>query len=597
MACPEFALRHFGAEVEQRYPILALLQLARCPRKLIGASRMESLTGMKQAKSVHPLAPQQETSRPWPTPRREVGGSGWRSNALWVAALVLVAGISFWLIWLSTELGIGLRGDSLAYIGGARSLVAGYGYSRISGGGEVVPINHFPPLYSTLLAGAGRLGADAIRASRVLNALLLGLNAVLLGILVARGTGKRTLGVLAAFLLGTNHVLVDVHSWAMAEPLYLSFLLTFLLALQSYLTRTRRQTLVLAAVLAGLSILVRYAGLALIVTGLLSLLAPVLDKRKRIADLGVFLAIGLAPPFAWFIRNLLLLGSMTNRTFTYHPPSVDAVRAGSWTMWFWTVPSKIFTRIEDRISLLTFATIVLFLAVFLILVLGWSRWRREAAVERRSSDPLALLVLLSLHFLVYSLLILANLLFYDASTPLDGRILSPLFLVLLALLGVGLSAMWNFGQALPRMAVIVMCVLFPLASVDDVIDVVRSAHAHGLGFSGRAWQESEIMAAVRQLPDVTIYTNEPDAVYFLSGRPSYIVLSQIDPVTRGEREDYDNWLRSAQGSLRKPDSVLVLFHVESLMADPWDREMVIVLTEGLACVQTYGDGSIYRASC
>ena len=66
--------------------------------------------------------------------------------------LVLIAASSCALVWANTRWGVGLRGDSYAYINGARNLTDGQEYSRISGGGKVEPIIHLPPLFSPTLA-------------------------------------------------------------------------------------------------------------------------------------------------------------------------------------------------------------------------------------------------------------------------------------------------------------------------------------------------------------------------------------------------------------------------------------------------------------
>jgi len=85
--------------------------------------------------------------------------------ALVVILLVLVAAGACTLVWANTRWGVGLRGDSYAYISGARNLADGLGYSRISGGGEVKPITHFPPQFSLVLASPEeRAMIDALSA-------------------------------------------------------------------------------------------------------------------------------------------------------------------------------------------------------------------------------------------------------------------------------------------------------------------------------------------------------------------------------------------------------------------------------------------------
>ncbi len=69
-----------------------------------------------------------------------------------LAALSLVGMLA---LWRSTPYGLGLVNDSATYVEGATSLLAGKGYVRVSGGGEIKPITHFPPLFSLI---AGRIG-------------------------------------------------------------------------------------------------------------------------------------------------------------------------------------------------------------------------------------------------------------------------------------------------------------------------------------------------------------------------------------------------------------------------------------------------------
>ena len=65
----------------------------------------------------------------------------------------------------STPFGLGLVNDSAYYIEGAANLLAGKGFVRLSGGGELKPITHFPPLFSLVLAGLGLAGMDCKRGA------------------------------------------------------------------------------------------------------------------------------------------------------------------------------------------------------------------------------------------------------------------------------------------------------------------------------------------------------------------------------------------------------------------------------------------------
>jgi hypothetical protein len=117
----------------------------------------------------------------------------------------------------------------------------------------------------------------------------------------------------------------------------------------------------------------------------------------------------------------------------------------------------------------------------------------------------------------------------------------------------------------------------------------------GWGFSHRTWQASPVLQAIRNLPPVTIYTNEPDLVYFHTGRSSYIIFGSTDPVTGMPRQGYDEWLSLAKDTLAQGSAALVLVNVERLVTDAEDRAMVEALSDGLKNESIYVDGVILTA--
>src|SRR4030067_586560 len=102
----------------------------------------------------------------------------------WIFIIILLAMslIGMSALWRSTPYGLGLVNDSATYVEGTTSLLAGKGYVRISGGGEIKPITHFPPLFSLLLAGLGLVGIDLLHGARLLITFLFGMDIVLVGL-------------------------------------------------------------------------------------------------------------------------------------------------------------------------------------------------------------------------------------------------------------------------------------------------------------------------------------------------------------------------------------------------------------------------------
>ena len=71
---------------------------------------------------------------------------------------------------------MGMYADSVVYIMGARNILGGNGYTYFSGTDVYKLITIWPPLYSYILAGIGLTGLDIIRATRLLNIALMGID-------------------------------------------------------------------------------------------------------------------------------------------------------------------------------------------------------------------------------------------------------------------------------------------------------------------------------------------------------------------------------------------------------------------------------------
>src|SRR3990172_6151761 len=126
-----------------------------------------------------------------------------KSHLLFLFALSLIAVGSMSVLLYSTPEGLGLSDDSIAYIAGARSILAGNGYREawLASNG---PVTHFPPGFSSVLAMIGLSGLDPLRGTRFVNSLLFGANAFLLGLIGWRMTKSQVAGIVLALLFLLN---------------------------------------------------------------------------------------------------------------------------------------------------------------------------------------------------------------------------------------------------------------------------------------------------------------------------------------------------------------------------------------------------------
>jgi len=294
-----------------------------------------------------------------------------------VLLLGLLIAIGTFLILKATPEGLGLSDDSIAYVAGARSLIAGHGY-REAWLASNEPVTHFPPGFSSVLAFLGLFGLDPLRGTRLVNALLFGFNAGLLGILVWRMTPSLLAGLVIAALFITNGEMLQVHAVAMSEPLFIFLSLLSFWMFDLYFERPPSSIgkghagewwwLVTCGAFAGLAYLTRYAGLALAATFIVALLVLRSNWRKRLTSIGIFLGGFLPWAVGWAIRNQLVAGNATNRTFAWHGITSENLLTGRYVVSEFLIPVELWRRIVYRQTGIIEVLIVVILGSVLVWV-------------------------------------------------------------------------------------------------------------------------------------------------------------------------------------------------------------------------------------
>ena len=506
--------------------------------------------------------------------RTNQNGAATRLRTPVIVALLFVGGIAGVGVMLAaTRHGSSLTSDSLIYINASRNLIAGRGISRLSGLHSIKPIAHYPPLLPLLLAGLQSVGLESLDAARALNALAFGMNVLLVGAILCAVTRRTWPTLLGMFFMLASPIMIDLHSWAMSEPLYLLWGLAAVLLLHAYGTTHRRFFLIVSATAAGCAYLTRYVGLSLVVTLLLALLADGgRNVGRRVADALTFLAISLTPMAVWMVRNLLTSGSATNYSFVWHPFSMLLLKRPFGLLWEWLFPFR-FTY-----PALLIMVGVLFAAILLLLVLTRrGRWRpsRDWIKAISWTDARASL---SLYVLCYSGSVALSILFLSATTPVDQRIAAPVYVALLVLLIAAVSTHWLFERRVfSHASIVALAVLLGASYVQRSVDLVRELWTESRGYASPIWRETGNLGVVRGLPaDLLIYTNSFPALEFFYGRGSYMVPLPGDPVTQLAVPDYEERLAAMRRDIQEGRAVLILFFRE-----PDGTELPRELAEGL----------------
>jgi len=439
------------------------------------------------------------------------------------AALAGLAGVLY-----ATPHGIGLSPDSLGYLGGARSLLAGAGFSAPATGRA---ITQHAPLYSWLLALAAFPSSDPAAAARWLSAIIFAVNILLLVLLVraAFGDGPAWTGPLAGLLALSSAPMWHVHLMAWSEPLFIGLCLAAVWSFASHLAVSRKSRLYASAAATALAMLARYAGLSMwLALGTLLLFSKTGPMRRRLADLVGFSVVCLVPFLLLLVRNHLAGGSATNRTAAFHPVTRAQLHEGlatvsSWWMVPAAAPGWIKAAVVGAAGAACAAALV-----------SWSRTRRESAAgHRRSGLPPAVTVS-AWSAAAYGAFLLLSISIADANIPLDHRTLAPLLALLLAPCLFAWHALWTRAQRLPARALLLAAAaLFVTGGWSASVPWLRESHAEGIGFNNVRWRNSDIVRALRASPAAgPIYSNAPDGIAYWTGREAKRIPARYSKMTR-----------------------------------------------------------------
>lgn len=512
------------------------------------------------------------------------------SRSAVLVALLLISILGMILVLQATPEGAGLSDDSIAYIAGARSMVAGQGY-REAWLASNQPVTHFPPAFPSVLAFFGLFGIDPLHAARVVNAVLFGLNAGLLGILAWRMTPSLTAGLVLAGLFVLSSDLLQVHAVAMSEPLFIFLSLLAFWMFDLYFERDQHWWLGACATFVGMAYLTRYSGLALLVTFIVALFILHKSGKQKLVSSATFVVGTLPWILGWTIRNKLVAENATNRTFAWHPITADNVHIGLRTVAEALSPFDAWRRVMIKQPIVVEALIVLILGAVLVwlVVRSWNYLSTPLPLNppEKKGTKEVISFTTGLYLFAYLASIVFSMLVFDAATKFKLRILAPMFVSLLILLVY--FGVWLRQKNRPLVLVITLIAL--VLSAYKQIRTVSDWSRGGEGYASFKWYDSKAMAYLRDLPpDIRIYTDEPAAVYLYTGRGNYVLPDQFDSATALPRAGFEEGLAQMHQEILDGKAVLAIFSGGEVSS-----EEEALFSEGLYLAHKSAGDAIYTA--
>lgn len=230
----------------------------------------------------------------------------------------------------------------------------------------------------------------------------------------------------------------------------------------------------------------------------------------------------------------------------------------------------------------------------------WHIWRFHKIQEPNKYNGSAAAVFsLVMHVVIYLVFIVITISFIDASVPLNSRLLSVVYVPLIILFTSCLAWLWrtisqlNGRWLLPSRSIFALfCMGLVFTSISDGVVEVRQLGREGFGYANRSVSGSKAVEDIRKLPPVLIYSNNSDGILLLTGKPSTIIPTPIDPITTLARPDYAKDVELVQQQVLEGQAILILFDMNN-KANTYKYSIYKTLTAGLPLMTDYGTIQIF----
>lgn len=521
-------------------------------------------------------------------------------------AIVLISIIGGVLAAYSTANGPWGYTDPVAYISTARSLANGQGLGYYEADADFTPFTIQPPFYSIVLSVLGLFKINLVVGARWLNNFAFVASIFIAGWIFFRFSRVPALGIIASALMCAFPHMVVLFSSAYSEPFFILLLLSSGLCLLAYLQHEKLSILLISALLVGMIPVTRYAGIAIVIAGGLSvLLFSSGNTGLRIKKTGLFVFVASLPIFVWFMwvyfstahsiggRSLKVdWGGLAAQFQAFRALFMD-------TVWKWIPFQSYETHLsyELRFILMGIGLVIL----FVLSLLAERRLRKDSFDEVRKSG-IHIFAFFGLSSLTFMAVLIATYLFTYPTIDIDNRMLLPLYICTVMSLFGGF-ALWHSAWFKGRMRmfqilswfIAAICVIWYVPQTRDKVEFYHS----GDGLTAYHWDYSEIIQAVRALPsDQPMISNDWELLLLWTGRPIYGFWNTFPSELPIQTTMYGTDPRDRiQSVFCEQGAALVIFNdfrtQFEAQVDAMSLDQLPNLFDGLSVYGVYSDGTIY----
>ena len=425
------------------------------------------------------------------------------------------------LMWVTAPWGIGLVSDSIAYINAAETFFHGHGFLDIPQPDGHTPVfTRHGPLFSLVIAGVCFFTkGDGSAAAQEVQALLYAANIGVTQFLTYHYTRSVRAALFSGMLVLTSLVMLEIHSKALSEPIFIFLTLLGFFFLSCYLERSIGQTgyFSLSVIFLAAAILARYAGIAIAATVSVSFL--IFGKSALIKRLILGVTTGAlicVPMLIWVARNYTISRYVGVPSVKFEPYFVTSLWELGAFVSIWLLPLACPSKLR-----------MLVLGVFAVLVSFEIRsiFCLEHRDRKLKNDyrhqPILLPWILSVFIVIHIGVHILSASFVDQNI-LDDRHLAPVNIALILILTMWTHRLWQHSCASRKWRILILGVAAFLSITYPLryVEWVRQVRHSGIGYASPEWKNSQLIQKIKKLPErVPLYTNGMDIVYWMTKRP------------------------------------------------------------------------------
>lgn len=453
---------------------------------------------------------------------------------------LIIAACSVFYFVIISNFGLGVTPDSVNYIQIAQSISDGNGLTINN---EL--ITHWPPGYPLLLSFTSEiLGLNILDAGKFLNLILFILYGwtfkSILDEFKFSSPLKHTL--LITLLIGLPST-VSVFAWS--ELPFFVFINGALLYFVKSLKRPDNKLLIFAGVFSFCALMTRYAAAGFII-GFVAwyLLLFLRGDRSQFKRLFLYLlpiAFGL---ILWNLWTSAHGADHSNRALTVH-----------------IVPYyKIWLSIKEVTYWFANNLIAKVIFVCLLISTVFLSYMGRIDILPRLKSKVNNILLIGLLMLTYYTGILISISFFDAYTPLDERILSPLFPFLIIIIGLVLNEVLE-GKTRPTLYII--CTLLSLSCFVSSKNTWKDHYQKGSIYTGELFNgyKAIIKDQVMNFKGNT-YSNGAEFLQFVTGNNNVKSLPEkISPYSLLSREDFSINFEQVKKEIQEEKAQIIYFNI------------------------------------